>query len=82
MLNWITNTHLFETYGENGVPLATVRTILKSFEVLSSVVTPVAFMNASKVRRSRTTTPISRQLTDDDSMNGGEDSEITLDAVT
>jgi hypothetical protein len=46
------------------------------------MVTPVATSSAKKRRRSRTTTPTSRQPTDDDSVDGGEDTDMTLVEVT
>ena len=46
------------------------------------MVTPVATSSAKKRRRSRTITPTSRQPTDDDSVDGGEDTDMTLVEVT
>lgn len=82
-LNMITKNDKVETYGEDSVLSATIRVInAEALEVLSSMVTPVATSSAKKRRRSRTTSPTSRQPTDDDSVDGGEDTKMTLVEMT
>ena len=79
----MTKTDLVETYGEDGVPTATIRLINpEAPEASSSMVTLIASTSARKRMYSATTTPICRQPIDDDSVDGGEDAEMKLDEVT